>query len=141
MYAAYIGLIIYSLLNCFYGRAGFIAYDKLKIFEKEIYENISELEKLNGDLISEFERLRTSDELITLKARELGYIKDNEIMVKTSWEENRRNFYSIGRLLKNDFFMKSRKPMFRTISIGTAIVFFLLFLILLQRKNHDHKKG
>ena len=141
LYSAYLGMIIYSILNCFYSSSGFYEYQQLKVFEKQLSRNIEELEGLNEELATELERLRTSDELVTLKARELGYIRDGEIIVKTSWNKEKKNFYSVGRLLKKNSLHKDRKPVFRTVSIMLMLTSFIFFSFLSNKSNHDHKKG
>ena len=133
-YSAYIGICIYSVLNIFFGVSGIIAFKKLDEFKHGVEKNLTILENRYLDFGKELNLLTSSSEVIRLKARELGYFEDNEIVIKVVGLEDKRNFHSVGRMIKYSDGDIDRKSLFRTISLISALTF-LLIIIIFKRKS------
>jgi hypothetical protein len=133
-YSAYIGICVYALLNFLFGASGMLAFQKLEEFKDAVDENLLLLESTYEDLAQELNLLTTSSEVIRLKSRELGYFEENEIVIKVLGLNDRRNFHSVGRLIKYTDGEIDRKPMFRLISFCSALSAFLLLIVLKRKK-------
>ena len=137
LYAGYIGLLAYSCLFFMWGTHGVREFHKLEQFRNEIDENISHLESINTGLMKEFHRLKTSPEVIQLKARELGYYTENEKHIKITGMTERDSFYSIGKLMKFTFPTTDRKALFRAISVCCGLVAFLMFTVFSKKRDSE----
>ena len=78
LFSIYISFIVYSLLSLVWGSAGVIQTSLLKVYKDKLLQNTIELGDISNQLNLQFDRLRSDEDLITLKARDLGYFKEGE---------------------------------------------------------------
>lgn len=134
-YSAYIGICVYALLIFLFGASGMLAFQQLEEFKDAIDENLLVLETTHEGLAKELNLLTTSSEVIRLKSRELGYFEEEEIVIKVLGLKDRRNFHSVGRMIKYADADFDRKPMFRLISFCSAFGAFLLLIVFRRTKQ------
>ncbi|MEW5814339.1 MAG: septum formation initiator family protein [Spirochaetota bacterium] len=139
-FSIYAGFLVYSLLIFVGGNTGILAMKKILQNRAEIQNNIEELEKINRQLASRLESLRSDTRLLKLYARELGYFDKNEKIVKISGYRSQGSFYAVGRLLKEEAENPSLKPAFRSIAVAVGITFFILSGLIKKDRNGNQKK-
>ena len=125
--AVYVGFMVFFLLNLVYGSRGIQSVGGLYLQDQKIRQNLSELEKTGHLLGSELEALKTSPELIRLKARSLGYFKKGEkalFIPGTTSLEKRRN---PGTILYRKSEDPRYAPLFRALSFIASV--FVLFIL------------
>ena len=101
-------------------------------------ENIKDIEQNQLNLISEFEGLRSSSERIALEARSIGYFKEDEGIIVAEGYNIKQRAYPLGKLVNIEIERKSRKPLFRGISIG--VVLFSLIVVFISTKSSENIK-
>jgi cell division protein FtsB len=87
---SFIALLFLGLIVAWlgFGERGFIHLYRMEEDRRAHLERIRKLEKENQELLEEIKRLRTDKEYLESVARkELGLIKDNEILYRFSGEE------------------------------------------------------
>ncbi len=138
----YLGYLIYSALNLFYGSCGVVAMRDLEEYRETLIKNIAEIEENQEELEGELSALKSSVEKVAVEAREVGYYRVNEGIIEISGYRQSKNFYTVGRLLAPSQKPALKKPVFRTISISVIILSFILLLFHKRRENgHSSRKS
>lgn len=96
----YITLLIIFLFEFTVGQAGIFAYRSLAAYHELLLNNMAELEAINGKLNREFKQLATNPEKVRLEARELGYFKREERLLKIEGRQNDKRYFAVGRIMK-----------------------------------------
>jgi cell division protein FtsB len=125
--AVYTGCMVFFLLNLVYGSRGIQSVGGLYLQEQKIRQNLSELKKTGKLLSGELEALKSSSELIRLKARSLGYFKNGEKVLFIPGMvslENRRN---PGNIVYRDPDGPRYAPLFRALAFIAGV--FILFIL------------
>ena len=100
LFSVYIGFVVASVVHCIYGPSGMLAYTKIEGEAAKLEANLDELKGIYHDLSVEFDSLRRSGEQVALKARDLGYLYENEgiIDVANIWHPS-SGYYAVGRIV------------------------------------------
>ena len=83
--------IITSALFFFFGSGGLLDYRRLVTYRETVEENIDDLGRINSDLLSEVQALGSDPERLTLQARELGYFREGERIIRITDDSRRRS--------------------------------------------------
>lgn len=82
--ACWLGLASYCLLSSIAGPSGIVATMKTQVAADEMRQNLLNLETLNSAYAKEWEVLRNIPETTALEARSLGYLAENEVVIRLS---------------------------------------------------------
>ena len=137
----YLGVIFGSFLVIFAGQEGLLSYHRLMRHRDALQENLSYLSDKNRVLEEEAEKLKTSEELIRLRARKIGYYGSDEILVSLDVNTVSPGYFEIGKVLRSLRYPRgNRDTILRIIgfSMSTFLVFF--FIILKERSRNGHEK-
>ncbi len=130
-----IGYIFYCTLNLVWGSTGFFSMGKLQTMKVDLKKNIEAIEKNYEKLSKELSALRSSSEKIIVEARNIGYYKENEGIIVVKGYEGRKNFYTLGKLVKIDYKEDTKKPFFRAISFGAVLSSLIVVFLCTKRAN------
>lgn len=133
--SACIGYILYAVLNFVLGNSGIAAMNELEKMKNELQLNIEIIEDNYETLSKELSGLRNSAERISIEARRIGYYRDNEGVIIIDGYEGRKKFYTLGKLVTVDDTEKSRKPLFRAVSLSTVLVSLISVFIFTKRSH------
>lgn len=133
-YTSYVVFFVYSILNLSFGISGFSEFTKLQKYREDLVLNIQHLRNNNDDLADELEILKSSPEVLKLKARELGYYGRDEKIVRTVGFQTKKSFYSVGKMMKYTYLEDNRRPLFRAVSILCGALFYLVFFVLRKKR-------
>jgi cell division protein FtsB len=129
LFSFYISFIVYSSISLIWGAAGVVQTSMLEAYKKKLEQNTIELSEISSNLDLEFKRLRTDKELISLKARDLGFFREGEgeIVIK-GYESNSINFL-VGSYYKRFSSEVINKFSLRIFSGIMGILFFLVLTV------------
>lgn len=128
----YVTFIIYSLLSLIWGSSGILETARLTVHRDLLAKNTERLSEINENLDVQFESLSTDSELITLKARELGYYADGEGEIVISGYKKRGIAYSVGSYYKN---FEKRVVSGYNLRMVAAVIGLLCFLFMTLGKG------
>ena len=97
----FIGMTVYVLVSLIGGQYGVWAYDQLKEEKAKIATNVVTVQRINDELKQELLALETDNAIIASRARNLGYIYENEKVVKISGiSDKEQNVYNTGVIVR-----------------------------------------
>ena len=132
-----LSFILAAALYYFFGSGGVLDYRRLAAYRGALEENIDDLEHTNGQLLSEVQALGSDAERLTLQARELGYFREGERVIRISDNSRPKSIYTVGKVLHR----KIKKPRadwpFRAIGLGLPVLLVLVSVSVRRRKNHE----
>ena len=97
------GFIVYALVIYVAGPAGLPAMARLERERGRMSANVEELKRINAELAEQFMSLRTMDGRLALEARDLGYVRDGETIVRLEGlKPPSRKAYVAGTVLRFD---------------------------------------
>ena len=134
-----LSFVFTSLLLLFFGSGGLLDYHRLLGYRGTVQKNIDELEQINSELLAEVQALGSDPERLTLQARELGYFREGEKVIRISGYERGRNYYTVGTILRR----KPKPPRadwpFR--AVGVALPFLLALVSGAVRRRRNRETG
>lgn len=80
-YCAVAGFVVATLLSFLFGASGLLNYRRLQEHERRIASGIAALEQRHAHLQRLQHLLRTEPELLRLLARDVGYYRDDELVI------------------------------------------------------------
>lgn len=132
----YIGFLFGTGMLLFWGHSGIYSYNKLVNYRNSMEANIKELEQINQQLSNDIDALGSNPEIVALKARELGFFRDDEQVIKIQSYSTRGNTHRVGRLI-----YKTESKATRDIPVKMAAIFLPLFIYLFShiilKRNAD----
>lgn len=132
--AVFCGFAIYCTAIFFYGKSGFFELKAFETYRDRLVANNMELRETGASLHREAEILVSDSEVLALKARELGYLKENQGRISLTGYAPKEQSYALGKILKWKDKEQDRSLMFRTLSIGIGLFGSLLILLSGWRK-------
>lgn len=81
-YCTVAGLVIATLLSFLFGASGLLNYHRLQAYERRVATGIAALEERHADLERLANLLRTEPELLRLLARDSGYYRADELVIR-----------------------------------------------------------
>ena len=85
-YCTVTGLVVATLASFLFGASGVRNYRQLQVYEQSIVASIAVLEQTNGHLERRLQTLRTDPEVMRLLARETGYYRPDELVIRVGSE-------------------------------------------------------
>ncbi len=128
MVATYLGLLVSTLLTFYFGDEGVMNYNRLMAKKNALTENINGLKRINRELKEKMWMLKTDAETNRVEARRLGYISDNQVLIKLE-NYNDSDYYTIGSLLTVDEPSGSRNFIFKLIGLAFPVLFMLFYIL------------
>ena len=126
-----------TALYYFLGSGGLLDYRRLLSYRGLLQDNIDELEYINSELLTEVQALGSDPGRLTLQARELGYFREGEKVIRISNVAARRSTYTVGKILRR----KARQPRadwpFRATGLGLPFLLMLVSVSVRRRKNRE----
>jgi len=138
---AYIALsfLVTSALYLAFGHGGMTDYRRLLQYRTLVEENIDELRRINDELLSEVDALGSDPERIVLQARELGYFREGEKVIRIAEQRRGGGYYTVGKVLRR----KPKQPRadwpFRV--TGLVLPILLLFVSMTVRRRKKRETG
>ena len=136
---AYIALsfTLTSALYLFFGRGGMKDYHRLIQYRTMVEENIDELKRINDELLTEVDALGSDPERITLQARELGYFREGEKVIRMAEQQRGGGYYTVGKVLRR----KPKQPRadwpFRVTGLALPILLMFVRMTIRRRKKRE----
>ena len=93
-YCLVLGIFASAVFCYINGETGTKNYQKLKSYQEDLIQNIVLLSEENAQFNNTLRALRTNHESVSLQARQLGYYRENESIVK---------FYTANQNILNNF--------------------------------------
>ena len=81
-YCTVAGLVVATLLSFLFGASGLLNYRRLQEYERRVATGITALEQRHADLERLANLLRTEPELLRLLARDSGYYRADELVIR-----------------------------------------------------------
>jgi cell division protein FtsB len=132
-----LSFVVAASLYYFFGGGGLQDHRRLLSYRTALQENIDALASINSELLTEVQALGTDPERLTLQARELGYFREGERVIRISNDTDRRSVYTVGKVLRR----KARRPRadwpFRATGIGLPVLLVVISVSLRRRKNRE----
>lgn len=125
--AVFTGTLFYVLLSFLGGTDGVIATKNLKTQKRLISARTAKIQEINNNLIMESIALEKDNEVIASYARKLGYVKENEKLVKINGlTDSSIKLNDPGTILRHKEGFYLPEWMCKTCGF---LVFFLVFMI------------
>jgi cell division protein FtsB len=124
------GFIVSSLLTFFFGSGGIIEYLRLQRYRASLQANLDDLQGVHSRLLQELDALGTDPQRITLQARELGYFRPGERVVRIEGAVPPESYYTVGRLLRRSTPKNPWDRVFRIVGLALpAALYVASFLV------------
>ncbi len=124
-----ISFVLGTTLLLVWGESGVRAYRQLQEYNLRLQNNIAGLERTNSDLLIELDALRHDPEAIALKARELGFMKEDEQLIRIDGYESAPTHYTVGRILRRNRSPGKRDNLIKLFALVAPILLYLISLI------------
>ena len=140
LFSIYMTFIVYFSVSMIWGPSGIVQTSKLNAYKDKLIQNTTELRQISSKLALQSNRLRTDHDLITLKARELGYFElgEGEIIIKGYDKKNIS--FSVGSFYKN-FTIKIVNINYIRIFSSIIGLFVYFILTIFMKKRSIYKKS
>jgi cell division protein FtsB len=124
--AAFVGITAYLAMAFVYGPGGLVAYRRMQDYRRDLEANIVELAEIHERLSARIDALSTDPEAVRLQAHALGYIAEDERVIRIEGYERRRNSFAVGRVVRRKDVQDDPTPVFRGIALSAAVATYLL---------------
>ncbi len=123
---------------CF-GDNGLSSYRELEKYKASLEENVDSLSVLNGSLSSELDALKNDPGRVEVMARDLGFFKDGENVLRLSRPASRGYSYQVGSLVKPAREKTGGSAWVKTSAAAAAAV--VLVVLFIARGAHRRRHG
>ncbi len=135
LFSIYITFIVYTLSSLVWGTAGILQTSMLKAYKNKLVLNTMELGEISNQLDIQFYRLRSDEDLIALKARELGFFREGEGEIVFKGYKKSNTSFSVGSYYKKFNTKVTNNVHLRLFSAIIGILSFLLMTVLRRNTN------
>lgn len=140
-FSLYITFIVYSISFLIWGTAGLLQTSMLKAYKNKLVQNTMELGEISNQLDIQFHRLRSDEDLIALKARELGFFKEGEGEIVFNGYQKSNISFSVGSYYQKFNTKVTNNSHIRRFSAIIGILSFLLMTVLRRDTNVQSKRN
>ncbi|MBN1835484.1 MAG: septum formation initiator family protein [Spirochaetales bacterium] len=131
-----LGFMARSLYLLFFGTGGLVDFRSLESHREQLEGNLAELRRINAELMEEQRALGTDPERVSLQARELGYYRPGEQVVRLEGHGQPRRSFTVGALIGPR--AKQERQDWIPKMLG-LIVPLVLFVVALGRDGRRHR--
>jgi len=118
-----LGLSTYLLLELVFGSYGFLALAAMTEYADEAAADLAELRTRTEELQLQVELLQTDRETIRLEARDIGFIRPDETVVRLEGHEPRpRHRYMPGSTPPAIPVTRDNRPLFRALALAVVLL-------------------
>ncbi len=128
-----LGFICSSLLIFLFGNRGIQEYKALLEYRELLEKNIQDLKAINGKLLEDLYTLKSDPESIALKARELGYFREDERVIRVEGYIPLKGCYEVGKIIRKVSSADQQSWVFNLFTLCIPIALYLFSYI--RRKN------
>jgi cell division protein FtsB len=129
--------IVAVALHLFFGSGGILDYRRLSAYRGSLQDNITDLERINGELLSEARALGSDPERLALQARELGYFREGEKVIRFSNSSRSQTTYTVGKVLRRKAARLRADWPFRAVGVGLPVVLILVSVSVRRGKKRE----
>ena len=135
-YSIYIGVLCYFVVHFFFGAAGLNDYRQLMQHRDVLIDNVAELQKINWQLVQELKLLAADPDKILVLARDLGYFREGDHVIKPEGISVPKSYYKIGKLIRMPIGRHSELLFAKIVCLIVPILIYL-FTGLFVRRSHQ----
>ena len=122
-----LGLSTYLLLELVFGSYGFLAQNAMSEYADEAETKLVDLRTQTEELQLHVALLQTDRETIRIEARDIGFIRPDETVVRLDGHEPRpRHRYMPGSTPPAIPVTRDNRPLFRALALAVVLVSFLI---------------
>ncbi len=137
--ALYVGFFLHTLLIFLLGSSGVLGYEELLFHRAKLDKNLAELKEINAELLKERDALLYDKSEIELRARTLGYRRENEIRIKIPNNSKMDYYRTLGAVVRRNTQKARGYGIFRLIALcGAGLLY--AGLTLTSRAISGYKK-
>ena len=133
-----LGFFCSSLLIFFFGRGGLHSLEELQGYRDSLVENNQQLQGINQRLLNNLDALSSDPEQITLMARELGYYRPGERVIRIDGYRPAGSLYTVGTRLVRSPGAADRDWVFKL--MGACFALLLYIWSYFRRRQDAHQK-
>ncbi len=131
-------ILTYLLFSLIWADYGVLGYEHLDAYRVRLESNIERLEGRRTELSSETRSLRTDADRIRVEARQLGYYRENEGLVRLEGYDPQAVATSPGALVKRSAERGDRRDyaaIIRAVAASAGLLALFAMLLLEQRER------
>lgn len=131
-------ILTYLLFSLIWADYGVLGYEHLDAYKGRLESNIERLEDRRGELSAETKSLRTDADRIRVEARQLGYYRESEGLVKLEGYDPQAVATSPGALVKRSAERRDRRDhaaIIRAAAASAGLLALFVMLLLEQRER------
>jgi cell division protein FtsB len=130
-----LGFLARSVYLYFLGSGGLADYRALEVYRDQLQANLKELQEIHEDLLEEQRALASDPEQVALQARELGYFRAEERVLRLDGYSPLRRYFTVGKLIRPA--PEARRQDWIPKMLALVLPSFLyLFSLVRERRNH-----
>ncbi len=130
-----VGFSLFTLLNLFFGKSGYIQSKMLEQNIEEMSKNIEVLKDINKKYDFELRSRLDNSSRILVRARDLGYYEENDYIVQFPDYKKKEEFYLSGYVVPK--YSPTDKNRYFIILMSLVSGIFTFFMILSFQKNEN----
>jgi cell division protein FtsB len=130
-----LGFVVRSLYLFFFGGGGLADYRVLESYKRQLEENIGNLQAVNAELLDEQRALGTDPERVALQARELGYFREDERVVRLEGYAPAKRYFSVGSLVRARSMPERRDWIAKMLGLTVPLALFVAALARDRRRK------
>lgn len=141
-----LGVVTYLFLELIFGSYGVLAYAVVNDYVQSAEEQLDELKARHAELELLAQRLSADREMVRLEARDIGFIQENEVIVRVEGHQPRqRHRYLPGATPSAPPHPRDNRPLFRTIALVVVLVGLLVDVLRtatrteVPKRRHDDR--
>ncbi len=127
-----LSLMVYSILNFFWGNSGVYATREVQEIRQDLQENIQDLKRINIDLRDELGELQRD---VTVYSGDIGYIRDSEALLFLHDAPEAVQKWEVGNLVSIEPKFEGPGTLFKWLSTVAFLSVVLLSLTVGRRRR------
>lgn len=131
----FIGTLIYVMLSLFFGQNSISSYKKMEEQKRIVSKQKAEVQNINSELLMEYKALKDDYTVIEAYARKLGYVSDNEKIIKVNGLKSlQSNLFDAGTVVRHEEIDYLSEKFCKISSIIVSLLL-LFIIVLIDLKN------
>ena len=135
-----LGYLGSSPLLLFFGSGGRLEYKTLNDYRTVLSGNIKELKNINNSLLAELDALSYDPERVALQARELGYLKEDEGIIKIEGYSPAKSYFTVGKIIRRTPSNNYRFDwIFKLLGMIIPLTLYLFYRLALRKDGYANR--